>query len=228
MTATKTCESCGREAAVSESGLCDECRTDWERSRIRWRRGPRRPSALTWGRMVSGDAFVAKAATYVEFTDDTRILEVGPGYGRLLQALLDRDVAFGHYCGLDISADNCAALRERFALPHVTFVQGDVETVSFDTPWDVVLSSLTFKHLFPSFEPALRNLGAYLAPGARLCIDFLEGSRRGFNHRTYLRRYTREEILEILDQVGLAHVAFDEVEHEPGWSRLLTVAEKPR
>jgi len=178
--------------------------------------------------MLSGDAFIAKVAEYLELGEEKRILEVGPGYGRLLEACLDWGIPFAHYCGIDISADNCEYLRERFPLPNVSFVHSDVETATFDTPWDVVLSSLTFKHLFPSFEPALANLRPHLAPGAGLCIDLLEGQRRGFRGRTYVRRYTRPEIREIIERVGLEHVAFDEVEHDPEWTRLLVVARAPR
>jgi SAM-dependent methyltransferase len=178
--------------------------------------------------MLAGNAFIAKAAEYVEFGEDKRILEVGPGYGRLLQACLDEGIPFARYCGIDLSKDNCEYLRERFPLENVSFVHGDVETASFDTSWDVLLSSLTFKHLFPSFEAALRNLRPHLAPGAGLCIDFLEGQRQGFRGRTYIRRYTKPEIQEIVERVGLEHVAFDEVQHDPEWARLLLVARAPR
>jgi SAM-dependent methyltransferase len=176
--------------------------------------------------MLSGDAFIGKAAEYVRFSETKRILEVGPGYGRLLQSCLDQGIPFAQYCGLDLSEENCNFLRERFPMQNVSFVQGDAETASFESKFDILLSSLTFKHLFPSFEAALRNLQPQLAPGAVLCIDLMEGMARTFKRTTYVRRYTRDEILEIVERVGLEHVAFDEVRHDPEYVRLLMVARR--
>lgn len=44
---------------------------------------------------------------------------------------------------------------------------------------------------------------------------------------TFIRRYRRDEVLEILDRLGLEHVAFDAVEHDSSHTRLLVVARKP-
>jgi SAM-dependent methyltransferase len=93
---------------------------------------------------------------------------------------------------------------------------------------DTVLSSLTFKHLFPSFEVALSNLGRQLNPNGVAIIDFIEGERRYFQEDgvTYIRWYTRPEIEEIVSRAGMSVEAFDEVHHAPGWTRLLVVARK--
>ena len=196
----------------------------WHRSRERWRTAPPEWEHLTWGYILSGDAFVATVAKHVEFNDQTRILEVGPGYGRLLQAFLDQGIPFGHYHGLDLSDGNCAYLSERFPRSDVSFVQGDIETATFDTAFDVVVSSLTFKHLYPSFEAALRNVSRSLAPGAHVCIDFVEGQAQHFEGVTFNRWYSREEILDIAARVGLEDCVFDQVEHDPEHVRLLMVA----
>ena len=54
---------------------------------------------LTWGVDVSGEAFVSKAAQYGALEPRSRVLGVGPGYGRLLLACLQRGASFGAYIG---------------------------------------------------------------------------------------------------------------------------------
>jgi SAM-dependent methyltransferase len=224
------CIECGSAVALPESTLCEECSSkdvNWEFSRERWRRGPQEWEDLTWGREVSGDEFISRAARYVAFSDKKNILEIGPGYGRLLKSCLGKDVPFAHYYALDISEAVCSHLREQFPQENVTFAHGDVEKATFDERFEIVISSLTFKHLFPSIENALRNLVDAMNSGGVLCFDLREGEFQSFGGgREFMRGYTRPELLEIIERVGLEHVAFDEVEHDPDHVRLLTVARR--
>ena len=202
---------------------------DWERSRTRWRKAPQEWRGLTWGEELTGDAFIQTAERYADFGPKKHILEIGPGYGRLLKTCLDRRVPFASYGGLELSEETCAYLRERFPLDNVTFAHGDVEKATFETEFDVVISSATFQHLYPSLERALGNLRSSARPGCVFCIDLPEGTWSGFeeDEKTFIHQYTRSELLEIYDRVGLEHVAFDEVVHAPGLERLFTVARKP-
>jgi SAM-dependent methyltransferase len=203
--------------------------SDWERSRSRWREAPSEWRGLTWGQELAGDAFVETAERYAGFAQDKHILEIGPGYGRLLKACLDRGVPFASYCGLDLSEETCAYLRERFSIANVAFAHGDVEQASFHTEFDVVFSSATFQHLYPSMEAALSNLRSNARPGCTFCIDLPEGTFAGFeqDNVTFIHQYTRSDLLEMYERVGLEHVAFDEVVHAPGLERLFAVARKP-
>ena len=44
---------------------------------------------LTWGIPISGSHFVKKLNEYGALREDARLLEVGTGYGRILQSLLE-------------------------------------------------------------------------------------------------------------------------------------------
>ncbi len=211
-----------------ESQLHESREDAWERSRQRWRTA--QPTAnLTWGAQISGDAFIAKADRYGVFGSGRVILEIGPGYGRLLDSVLERGLEFERFIGLDLSADNVAHLTQRFSDERVRFVEGDAERLRLEEPVDAVISSLTFKHLFPSFEGVLANLAPQLRPGGSLVFDLIEGERRYFEDDgvTYIRWYSRDEIETILASSGLELVAFDEVRHVPEMARLLVVARKP-
>ncbi|MGH2951670.1 MAG: class I SAM-dependent methyltransferase [Solirubrobacterales bacterium] len=200
---------------------------DWDRSRARWLAA--QPDAdLTWGAELTGDAFIDKAAAHGAFGPGRRVLEIGPGYGRLLRSSIEREVSFESWVGVDLSAENVAFLGGRFPDDRIRFVEADVERVSLDQPVDTMLSSLTFKHLFPSFEAALGNLAPQLRPGGLVAFDLIEGERRYFEDDgvTYIRWYTREEIDEIVARAGLERVAFDEVQHHPDITRLLVVARR--
>jgi SAM-dependent methyltransferase len=200
----------------------------WERSRARWRAA--RPDAdLTWGAEIEGGAFIAASERHGAFGADKRVLEVGPGYGRLLRAARSAGTEFDSWTGIDLSAENVAHLTRELGGEDVSFVQADVETYEANTPIDSVISSLTFKHLYPSFATALANLARQLREGGVVVFDLIEGDRRYFEDDgvTYIRWYERTEIERIAGASGLEVSAFDHVEHYPGMVRLLVVARRP-
>jgi SAM-dependent methyltransferase len=199
-----------------------------ERSKLRWRTAPPGPG-LTWGTELSGDPVVEAAEARGVFGRGRTVLEVGPGYGRVLRSCLARGVDFERYIGLDVSEQNVRHLRRAFADPRIEILHGDAESAALAAPVDAVLSFLTFKHLYPSFQGALENLGPQVRAGGIVMFDLIEGARTYF-HRdraTFIREYTRPEVGEILGRTSLDLVEFDEIEHAPGRTRMLVVARKP-
>jgi SAM-dependent methyltransferase len=198
------------------------------RSRQRWSKAE--PDAdLTMGREMTGDAFIAKAEAHDAFGAGKTVVEVGPGYGRLLDAALRRGVAFERWIGVDLSPRNVEHLQARFAGDsRIAFLTGDAETVDLDGQVDTVVSSLTFKHLYPSFEVALAHLTSRMRDGGSIVIDLIEGDRRYFegDAKTYIRWYGRDEVGAIFERCGCEIAAFDEVEHDPDHRRLLAVGKR--
>jgi SAM-dependent methyltransferase len=199
----------------------------WERSRRRWRKAE--PAThLTWGIEVSGADFIHKASLSGAFGPDKSLLEIGPGYGRLLKSIIDQNLSFKSYLGVDLSEQNVSYLKKQFSKPTIDFVSGDIERVSLDQRFDTVFSSLTFKHLFPSFEKALANASQHLNSGALVFFDLIEGSGQQFelDDETFIRHYRKPEVVQILDRTGLELVAWEQVHHTPRHSRLLVIARK--
>jgi SAM-dependent methyltransferase len=195
-----------------------------ERSTSRWRSA--RPQIdLTWNEALSGGPFIAKVIEHGQLTPETRILEIGPGYGRLLGAFLEQNQPFAAYTGLDLSEFNLAHLRERYSDPRISFIQGEVSSADVP-PFDLCYSSLTFKHFYPTFEAALVNLGSSMSDHGRFVFDLLEGKRAYFEHddATYVNCYEPPDVEKIVTAAGLRVLAFDHVEHGPGQVRLLVVA----
>ena len=75
----------------------------------------------------------------------------------MLAACIARGDTFRSYLGIDLSPNNVTFLRRRFTQENVAFVEGDAETIELGESVDTAISSLTFKHLFPSSIGARRQ-----------------------------------------------------------------------
>ena len=174
-------------------------------------------SHLTWGINLSGDAFIDKIKIH------GKILEIGPGSGRLLISILDKKLSFDSYKGLDLSNNNVNYLNKKFGNQKIKFQEGDAENIKFEENFDVMISSLTFKHMYPTFEKALTNLCKCL--NGTIYFDLIEGNLAYLQpDGTYIKHYTKKEILEILNRCNLKLERFDKVIHQPSWTRLLVQA----
>ncbi len=201
------------------------------RSTSRWRETT--PNiGLTWGMELSAVPFITAVEKHGGFraggADGPRVLEIGPGYGRLVGGAIDAGVPFVRWTGLDLSEKNVAHLTSKFSADRTRFLQGDAMDADLDEPWDLLVSSLTIKHIYPSFEPALENLLRFAAPEALIIVDLIEGSGSMFedNQVTYIRRYSKPELTEMMERLGLKDVAFDSVVHAKGYERLLLIARR--
>ena len=186
----------------------------WEKSRERWRRDEADIS-LTWGARWTGDAFVDLVSAHYSFTSDTRILEVGPGYGRLLDTILQRGLPFSGYLGIDLSEARVCRLRKKYEKDtRINLVVADVEKFTCDLV-DLVISSATFSHLFPNFIAAMTNIRRQLVMNGTVCFDVSEGSIGGFQDdgMTFGRSYEKGELRTIFSGSNFGEIHIDRVEH---------------
>lgn len=139
------------------------------------------------------------------FAASDRILEIGPGYGRLLKTAIERNIPFSTYTALELSDARVAQLRTEFTLGTVRFVQGDIDSWVGDRPFDVVICSSTFEHLHPDCKRALRNIREQLAATGSVFIDFIraEASAVSFEETgTYIREYSQDEARDVFQKCG--------------------------
>lgn len=220
-----------------------------EKAKKRWKECLPKPG-LTWGRVVNGDAFMAIFQKYFDFSDEKNILELGPGYGRILSSIILKNIPFGHYTGLDISPKNIEMLKEKFNFPNVDFVQGDFSETSLNKKYDLVVSSLAIHHQYPTVFNSIKNISKFMNENGILIFDCPENiskekARRkdlnellemgpqkgvwekGVNTDTFIGYYRKEELSLILDATPLKLISFDKVIHdESSGPRLVTIAEK--
>jgi SAM-dependent methyltransferase len=198
-----------------------------DKARKRWLES-RPDTHLTWGKEVPGHAFIKKVLQHAEINSNTSILEIGPGYGRLLKAIFELNLEFGEYYGVDISAKNIEHLEREFSSRNnIHFIEADIEIIKISSMFDLAISSLTLKHFYPSFEKGLRNVSVHLKKNGVVIFDLIEGNS-AFHEEdgTFIRLYSKSEVKEIVESCNLEMVAFDKVTHIEGYTRMMVICRK--
>jgi len=192
----------------------------------RWRKDVK-PESLTWGKVITGDAFVHKCTQYAP--SRPRVLEFGFGYNRILKSFHRLSFSYQSYVGVDVSTQNCEQAQS-MANASNTFVCGDFNSIQLDEEFDLCMSSLTLKHQYPDCQQALTNAYRHLSIRGVLIADFIEGSDVVWEkHSTYVRHYTQQELSALCAVAGFNFVRFDYVTHAGDGiekTRLLLVAAK--
>lgn len=176
----------------------------------RWRISEPGP-VLTWGSLMTGDSFVDQMDRFFQFKPDTEILEIGPGYGRLLKTLLARHKDFRRFVGVDLSRPCTDALRAQFQSARMQFFAGNGDTYPYPQLYDLVVASVTFEYLFPSIAACLEHLSRCMRPGATMFADFISHddnlsiSRAYFEEETgaFVRLYSEAELRKFFQDAGL-------------------------
>jgi SAM-dependent methyltransferase len=131
-----------------------------------------------------------------------RVLEVGAGIGQITEALR-RNPAITQLVSIEPDPKFCARLRAAF--PGHALVQGTVDDLQSDEPWDAILSINVLEHI----SEDERELAIYrrLLPVEKgtLCLfiparpEIYSALDRDFGH---FRRYTRLELRRKLERAG--------------------------
>ncbi len=182
------------------------------RAQHRWR-AAEPDTSLTWGILLTGDSFIEVVQRFHKFRAGTRIVELGPGYGRLLRSIQHFSLPFEHYLALDVSDLRTRKLRRNFEQKtrRLQFETGNCATYEFQQTFDIAISAILFERLFPSMRETLLNLARCLNPGGMAFIDFIAvepemlTSRAYFEddiYRAYLRIYSRQEIHRFFQEAG--------------------------
>lgn len=182
-----------------------------ERALSRWRR-TESPTGLTWGRTMTGDSFIDEVSRFYTCANGAHLCELGPGYGRLLKTITEKSWPFSSFTGIELSASRVEALRAEYGSdPRISFIEGDINTFSLETPIDMVMSSATFEHLFPDCSAGLKNIAGCLVPNGWVFIDFvqLEDDMRRSVHwfepvgSAFIHVYSRNELQGLFEAEGL-------------------------
>lgn len=189
-----------------------------KKSKIRWKDDDV-DKDLTWGVIMSGSSFVDLMKEYCPLSEKSDILEIGPGYGRLLDEILKRKLNFKNYNGLEISKTRVGKLKRKYEKNEkCKFFVGDVTKDKIKKNYNYVISSSTFEHLYPDFVSGLINLKN---KNTFYCIDFLGQnlSAQHFHDKIYLghvnkyfvRVYMYEDIIKIFKDNGFNVIATKEI-----------------
>lgn len=218
-----------------------------EKALERWESGIDGPEkGLTWGRYLTGDKFVELATKYEIFSKDKSILELGPGYGRILSSIISHKIPFKSYIGIDISKQNIQFLRKKLENEKIKFKQGDFAKVELDETYDVVISSAVLKHQYPTFAPSLKNIQKFVNNNGIFFIDLRENidnnssqksiekllkfgphkSNWDMSTNTFVGFYTKGEVNMVLNELSQKLIVFDHVTHDENMGARLVVISK--
>lgn len=202
-------------------------------------------SSLTWGKILTGDAFIDLAEKHNIFSTEKSILELGTGYGRILSSILLKKIPFRYYTGVDISSKNIESLEAKFANKNINFVKGDFSTVVLDKKYDVVISSAVLKHQFPTFYEALKNIQQFVVKGGIFFFDLRENlnihtgkrlddllqlgpekSNWEESSKTFVGFYTQKEVRTLLEHLNQELLDTDYVVHDKKVGERLVIISK--
>ncbi|MES2474546.1 MAG: class I SAM-dependent methyltransferase [Verrucomicrobiota bacterium] len=124
------------------------------------------------------------ARTGIEFKKGDRVLDVGCGNGRILEAICSRFECIGH--GVD--ADERRVSDAKASAKHATFETGLFDPTAYPQPFDIVISSAVIEHVYDPVD-FIRQLARVVKPGGSLFL--LTPNAASLNYRI-LRSWWRE------------------------------------
>lgn len=151
----------GRVLGVDGSGPLDFRTIDFER--------------LWSGRARTTDVELGALAELLDGSDPRRVLEIGPGGGRI-SPLLQRRCA--EYLGVDLTPEFLEVLRARPG-PPATWLAGDVERVPLRSGSVTVAVMVRVYDFLPRPALALRELARVVAPGGSVILSSFPGASVG-------------------------------------------------
>lgn len=138
------------------------------------------------------------------------MLEIGPGYGRLLQGLQKQSIDIASYVGVDLSQARIERLNQDFGNSSIQFLAGDARSVDLSAyeRFNLLISSSTFEHISPDFGTALQHLSHFLEDGAIAILDLIDygdptlSRYEGCPTGVFVRIYSVDEIEKIITNAG--------------------------
>jgi ubiquinone/menaquinone biosynthesis C-methylase UbiE len=100
--------------------------------------------------------------------DGAEILDVGVGTGINIERVLNDNIAFGSYEGIDVNPEMLTEARRKFDhIKNLTLRIGDITQMEFTKQYDSIISTLALSHLKEP-DKAIQKLLAALKPGGKI------------------------------------------------------------
>lgn len=154
------------------------------------------PSWLSWsleGGLVDWWAATQRTLDRIGLKPGDRVLEVGPGPGRLLIPAAARVLPGGEVIGVDVQQGMIERLRQRAAtVGNLTVQLGNAESLPFATAsFDLVYLAMVLGEI-PDRQRALAECFRVLRPGGRLSITEMAADPHFQSRATVIRLATAE------------------------------------
>ena len=124
--------------------------------------------APTWdAEMVRHDMVIEKILDNGGIRAGITVLDVACGTGVLFGDYLSRGVK--SVIGVDISPEMAKRAAQKFPVPQIQVICGDIEKIMFDNPFDAVMVYNAFPH-FPEPDRLIQKLALFTRAGGRLTV----------------------------------------------------------
>ena len=143
---------------------------------------------------------------------EIEILEVGFGYSRFLDSLVQLRGIPKSYTGIEINPFWVEEAKTKYPqeIYNFEFKTGDVRDkpllVNLGRKFDLIVALEVFQYLAPTFEETLRDLNALSKEGGYLCFTIIERPRNQERIRReytfFERSYDPKEIKDFLERSG--------------------------
>ena len=124
--------------------------------------------APSWDKdLIRNEDVIGKILDNAGVTEGVQVLDVACGTGVLFQDYIRRGVK--SVTGVDISTEMTRRAAEKFPESQIRVICGDVEEISFDDKFDVVMVYNAFPH-FPDSQHLIEVLASLTKEGGRMTI----------------------------------------------------------
>lgn len=161
---------------------------------------------LTWGMVIDGTQFYEAFLKIGCKIDETDIVcEIGSGYGRIFDTF-SRKFSFRRWYMMEINPERCERLKQKYKNDsRVVVLCQNVDFLELPEKFDVGISTLTFKHLYPDCSTALFNVSRYMNKGGFFVFDIIisDKDRIAFEEANIINYYAKDTLKEFINLAGL-------------------------
>jgi SAM-dependent methyltransferase len=176
--------------------------TDWYK---RWRTREEF-EGLTWGMAIDGTQFYeAFLKTGSKIDENDIVCEIGPGYGRIFDTFSENFSLKKCYM-VEISPKRSEGLKRKYKNdPRVVVLCQNVDLLELPEKFDVGISTLTFKHLYPDCSTALSNVSRYMNKDGFFVFDIIvsDKDRILFEEANIINHFAEDTLKDFINLAGL-------------------------
>jgi len=134
------------------------------------------------------------------------VCEIGPGYGRIFDTFREK-FSFKKWYMLEINPSRCENLKQKYKNDsRVAVLCQNVDFLELPEKFDVGISTLTFKHLYPDCSIALFNVSKYMDEEGFFVFDIFISDRERIvfeKQGSIVNHYSEDTLKEFIRLAGL-------------------------
>ncbi|MFX1293626.1 MAG: class I SAM-dependent methyltransferase [Promethearchaeota archaeon] len=195
----------------------------------RWRT-KNESDGLTWGININGNQFYeAFLKINCSIKEHDVVCELGPGNGRIFDTFSEK-LSFKKWYMIDINPKRCEYLKQKYREnPKVIVLCQNIDYLKLPEKFDLGISALTLKHLYPDCSKTLFNISKYMKEKGTFVFDIIISNKDEILYRDdyIVNVYTEDSLKLFVETVGLMIDKKDIIYYPVGARILFCLKKKP-